>query len=587
MRRHLRTHDVTHWRIVSLRHSAEAGQVSDARCSTARLDCAHRSCSQLLVACDYDGTLARSIVADPSAARSASGGRRRHPVAGVAAPQTTVAVVSGRALRDSLRVLSRLPSEVHLVGSHGSEFDVGFVERMTPETLELRGPAGGGAGRADHRPGRRCALEAQAGLESPCTCATPLRIWPIPCSTPCAPALSTWPDIHVTQRQAVVELSVIATNKGTAIDALRMQLSASAVMFLVTDCHRRERVQAAARAGPVASRSARARRPRPSRSRIRPKRSACWPWFLAARRAWLYGERAVADRAALDSLQRAHRRPGRAGLHDHLAVRPQTGLLGRLRRPVGRPAGRSRSTVAPADRDGLPLGQRYRSGTMTVETRWSGLTVTDWSRRGVRMGARRSSGSCSGTGRAKIEFAPRTGIRAVWPYRSSRSATGAGARFQRADRAALPPGIEWSIVDEGGHETARATVDLDALGGRCELDSDSAPRVWRLLRSPSVIGRRPPRRRSREWSASLRLADGRPAIWCCAARSRCVACATRRPVRFWPRRPRRCPRRSAASATGTIATAWLRDASMSARALCRSRFDRRGHRVPSAGSTPV
>ena len=34
-------------------------------------------------------------------------------------------------------------------------------------------------------------------------------------------------------------------------------------------------------------------------------------------------------------------------------------------------------TVAPA-RGGLPLGQRYRPRTMTVETRWSGLTVTDF-----------------------------------------------------------------------------------------------------------------------------------------------------------------------------------------------------------------
>src|SRR5829696_4582015 len=90
---------------------------------------------QLLIACDYDGTLA-PIVEDPSAAAPLP--------AAVAAlrslaslPQTTVAVVSGRALRD-LAALSRLPSEVHLVGSHGSEFDVGFVQRLAPELVELR-----------------------------------------------------------------------------------------------------------------------------------------------------------------------------------------------------------------------------------------------------------------------------------------------------------------------------------------------------------------------------------------------------------------------------------------------------------------
>src|SRR5215207_8507716 len=90
---------------------------------------------QLLVACDYDGTLA-PIVEDPSAAAPLP-----EAVAALRSlatlPQTTVAVVSGRSLRD-LAALSRLPSEVHLVGSHGSEFDVGFVERLTPEMVGLR-----------------------------------------------------------------------------------------------------------------------------------------------------------------------------------------------------------------------------------------------------------------------------------------------------------------------------------------------------------------------------------------------------------------------------------------------------------------
>src|SRR3954468_17689456 len=90
---------------------------------------------QLLIGCDYDGTLA-PLVDDPAAA-----GPLPEAVAAVRAlaalPQTVVAVVSGRALRD-LATLSRLPSEVHLVGSHGSEFDVGFVQRLAPELVELR-----------------------------------------------------------------------------------------------------------------------------------------------------------------------------------------------------------------------------------------------------------------------------------------------------------------------------------------------------------------------------------------------------------------------------------------------------------------
>src|SRR5829696_5013053 len=89
----------------------------------------------LLVACDYDGTLA-PIVEDPTKAAPLP-----EAVAAIRAlaalPQTTVAVISGRALRD-LAALSRLPSEVYLIGSHGSEFDVGFVHRLEPDLVDLR-----------------------------------------------------------------------------------------------------------------------------------------------------------------------------------------------------------------------------------------------------------------------------------------------------------------------------------------------------------------------------------------------------------------------------------------------------------------
>ncbi|WP_307722911.1 trehalose-phosphatase, partial [Gandjariella thermophila] len=66
---------------------------------------------RLLVACDYDGTLA-PIVADPERALplpESVGALRSLAVL----HETTAAVISGRALRD-LATLSRLPGEVHL-----------------------------------------------------------------------------------------------------------------------------------------------------------------------------------------------------------------------------------------------------------------------------------------------------------------------------------------------------------------------------------------------------------------------------------------------------------------------------------------
>ena len=107
---------------------------------------------RLLVACDYDGTLA-PIVPDP---------QRAVPLpetvtalrALAALPATTTAVISGRALRD-LAVLSRLPAEVHLVGSHGSEFDVGFVHGLTPALWVGAAVVAGGAVAALALPGRK------------------------------------------------------------------------------------------------------------------------------------------------------------------------------------------------------------------------------------------------------------------------------------------------------------------------------------------------------------------------------------------------------------------------------------------------
>jgi len=89
----------------------------------------------LLIACDYDGTLA-PIVSDPMKAlplREASVALRSL----AALPQTEVAVISGRSLRD-LAALSRLPAEIHLVGSHGTEFDIDFALDLDPALREKR-----------------------------------------------------------------------------------------------------------------------------------------------------------------------------------------------------------------------------------------------------------------------------------------------------------------------------------------------------------------------------------------------------------------------------------------------------------------
>src|SRR3954449_2273421 len=62
--------------------------------------------------------------------------------------------------------------------------------------------------------------------------------------------------------------------------------------------------------------------------------------------------------------------------------------------------------VRPAH-EGLPTAQRYVEGTLTLETRWAGLTVCDYLDRGEPYGRVRLVRVLEGTSEAIVEFAPR------------------------------------------------------------------------------------------------------------------------------------------------------------------------------------
>jgi trehalose 6-phosphate phosphatase len=184
---------------------------------------------RLLIACDYDGTLA-PIVADPADARPL-------PAAATALeelatlPATSVALISGRALA-VLRDLSGVSAAVHLVGSHGSEFDTGFVhpidERAEALLAEVKRTLDG---IADEYDGVRTELKpASVALHvrnaDPDDGAAALAR--------AAEAAEAW-DAQVTDGKAVKEIAVIHTDKGQAVDILRDQHDASAVIFFGDD----------------------------------------------------------------------------------------------------------------------------------------------------------------------------------------------------------------------------------------------------------------------------------------------------------------------------------------------------------------
>ncbi len=295
---------------------------------------------------------------------------------------------------------------------------------------------------------------------------------------------ATWPEVYVTSGKSVIELSVLTTHKGTALNALRMQLSAIAVLFLgddVTDENafgelRGPDVGIKIGTGPTAA-----------SYRVGDPLSAARALglVLAARRTWLYGERAVPiERHSMLSNRRTvalvapdatitwlcHPQP------DSSAVFAD--LLG------GPPAGRF--TAHPAGHPGLPLEQRYRPGTMTVETRCVGLTVTDFLDMGGYPDADADSSTLvrvlTGHGRVAVEFAPRPEFGQV---AVGMQPLGDGLLVLGSNQpiALYAPGVEWNIVDEAGHDTATAVIDLDQIGGECVLEMrfgsnrlDPAPR---------------------------------------------------------------------------------------------------------------
>lgn len=178
---------------------------------------------------DFDGTLS-PIVSNPADAR---------PLPDAAAalvalswlPATFSALISGRALTD-LRRLSGMPEQVDLVGSHGSEFAAGFLHPLDDAArallVEVEAVLSAIAAEA---PGatvetKLASVALHVRNAEPDSGAAALERARV--------AAQAW-DVHATEGKAVLELAVIKTDKGQAIDILREQHNASAVVFFGDD----------------------------------------------------------------------------------------------------------------------------------------------------------------------------------------------------------------------------------------------------------------------------------------------------------------------------------------------------------------
>lgn len=184
----------------------------------------------LLVATDFDGTLA-PIVSEPSLAKP-----NRKAIAALHSlammPQTHAAVISGRALHD-LTALSGASKAIHLVGSHGCEFDSDFGRGLDPALAELR----------DRILRELTAIaDAESGFlveTKPASVALHYRNASELSSERAIARISRGSArdhrVQVKHGKKVVEFSVVKSDKGTGLAAIRRRVGATAVLFMGDD----------------------------------------------------------------------------------------------------------------------------------------------------------------------------------------------------------------------------------------------------------------------------------------------------------------------------------------------------------------
>lgn len=186
--------------------------------------------SVLLVAADFDGTLA-PIVPRPMDARAVPGSIEALCDL-AAAPHTSAAIISGRS-REDLSALTGAPTGVDLVGSHGMEFATGFAVAITAaqqQLLEMLSTVAKAL--VDRFPGMSVECKPASVAVHLRNVAPTLRD---EATRTVDKELVTLSGVEVTRGKSVIELAVIDTDKGSAIDLLRAGVGAEAVLFVGDD----------------------------------------------------------------------------------------------------------------------------------------------------------------------------------------------------------------------------------------------------------------------------------------------------------------------------------------------------------------
>ncbi len=452
----------------------------------------------LLVACDYDGTVA-PIVEDPMDARA-----NRESVSAMRAlaelANTHVTVISGRSLRD-LAALSRFPEEIRLVGSHGGEFDLGFASQLDPEVVERRRLLT----QEVQKLGQRFGALVE---EKPTGVTFHFRGLDDKQKTLARDALvhgpASWDAIHTRNGHEIMEMSVIETNKGWALDTIRSQIGASAVLFFGDDVTDEDGFRSLAgpdigvKVGDGLSAAA---------YRVKDPAMVAQVLALVAelRAEWLQGSglTPIEDHSMLSDLRTAAIVSPAARVTWLCAPRIDSAAI--FAELLG---GASAGHFAITGPNGEEANdQRYLSNTMVLESHFDQFMVSDYldvsSGRSRRLAGRSDLVRViEGDGDALVSFAPRIDFGRV-PTQLEIRDEGIAVRGG-ADLIVLrSPEVDWEIISDGNHQTAIGRVNLDA--GPIALELRCGTGTLRPDARPEPERREDSQRFWRNWVSKLEL----------------------------------------------------------------------------------
>jgi trehalose 6-phosphate phosphatase len=447
----------------------------------------------LLVASDFDGTLA-PIVLDPAAAAPEPAALSALVSLG-SLSHTHAAVISGRDLA-TLRRLCVGGGSLHMAGSHGAELEAELAEHPQVEPAfarlaHLHAPSHGlrverkRVGVAVHSRG---AAQGDAAMAHGAARALAADLGAA----------------RVAEGHEVTEISFVPANKGDALSRIKYLTGSTGVLFVGDDSTDEDvfRILAPSDVGVhVGQMPTAAAESVPDRELVRP----VLEHLLAARNAWLASRTLTPlERHSVLSDQRTACVVDPRGTIVWLCV-PRLDSAALFAAMLGGPPA-GFFAIEPEE---LPekVSQEYVGDSLVVRTSWPSLTVTDYldasaGRAYQRAGRTDLVRVLEGRGRARVRFAPRMDFGRV-PTRIIAREGGLEIEGPPDPVVLRAPGVAWTIVPDGPHHTAEATVSLDDGPVVLELRAGTASF------SPAMASEEERRRDNTRfwsgWAGSLRL----------------------------------------------------------------------------------